>query len=353
MPATVRPGPSPAAPAARRLLLRVLALTVAELALQMPPIFLVALPLSFGDAAALAGEIGANALLLGLGLAVVLELHERRAAWGGPALRVATLWTAACAVVLLSVMLIDGSTAIRLGLSSSQRSLQLHSLWNNAVFTIVALVYLTRKRSSIEAEQRCHQHEMQWRLARRRIDGAAARAAQARLDPQVLFDCLGEAQAAYRLDGARADRLLDRLTDYLRLTLSGTREGIDSLAQAVEVALASMALAAPEGGAQVTVALSPEAALQPFPPGLLGPLLSDWTAGLATGKAGGALSLTARRHERLLRIEIEGDSPPPASALADCRARLSEAHGEPAHLVVDQPGAGRRCLVTMEIADDH
>ncbi len=352
MAATTPSAPLAAAPAGRRLLLRVLGLTVAELALEMPPIFLVALPLSPGDSTALAAEIGANAVLLSLGLAVVLEIHERSGALDGPALRAAMLISAACAVVLLSVALVDGGTAMRLGLSSSQRSLQLHSLWNNAVFTIVALFYLTRRRSSADAEHRCRQHEMQWRLARRRIGGAAARAAQARLDPQVLFDCLGHAQAAYRVDPDRADQLLDRLTDFLRLTLSGTRDGTDTLAHAVEVALASMSLAAPGAPAAMRVTLAPEAARQPFPPGLLAPLLRDWAKALPAEPAGGGLSLSAGRHERSLRIVIEAMAAPPAGTLADCRTQLAEMHGARASVVVDEGLPGRPCVLTMELDDD-
>jgi len=204
----------------RRVVWRALGIASAGVAAQLPAVLLIAWPLAPRDVLSLVSEIRGNAAIVGLGVALMLELYEQRSTRWPPRLVRLTVLAGALAVAALAAAAAQASTAVRLELAATPLALRLHLLWINAFLATLSVMYLAQRRESIEAEARRLQHERQWAIARRRLEVSATRASQARLDPRVLFESLREAQALYVTAPARADAVLEQLTTYLRAALA-------------------------------------------------------------------------------------------------------------------------------------
>ena len=239
--------------------------------------------------------------------------------------------------------------AVRLGFIESAAALHLHDFWVGLFDAVISVTYLTQRRESLTAEARTHQHELQLQLARRRLNDSSARAAQARLDPAILFRCLGDAGALYGADTAGGDLLLDRLTTYLRTALAASTKSVNSLEQ--ELALASALMALKSRSAALTSSLSPAASASRVPPGVLVQLLNAWGASLPTASANSsAFKLVASREGEVLRLHIDGPSAPLAEAITQCRIQLA-AMLAARSFTVDQPAPGS-VVITLESIDE-
>jgi hypothetical protein len=206
----------------RRVVWRTLGIAAAGVAAQLPAILLIAWPLRPFDAGGLVVEITGNAAMVGLGVALVLEVYEQCPKQWSPQLVRLALLAGALVVAALAAAAAHASIAVRLELAATPLALRLHLLWINVFLTTLSVMYLTQRRESIEAESRRLQHERQWAIARQRLEISAARASQARLDPRILFESLREAQALYLTAPAKADVLLEQLTTYLRAALANS-----------------------------------------------------------------------------------------------------------------------------------
>lgn len=138
----------------------------------------------------------------------------------------------------------------------------------------------------------------------RRIAEAERQAAEARLklletqiEPHMLFNTLANLRVLITLDPPRAQDMLDRLIDYLRATLSGSRNSSHALSAEFSRLADYLALMQVRMGARLQVQFDlPEALADlPVPPLLLQPLVENAIQhGLEPHKAGGTLWLSAR-----------------------------------------------------------
>ena len=294
----------------RRVTLRIVGIGAAEFFAVAPGVALVAIPTTATrDVLLLAFNMVCSALMMAAGITLALEMHEQRARKGRPL----PLWvTMSLAVVAIAVVATVAPTeaAVRTGFIESPAALHLHDFWIGLFDAVISVTYLTQRRESLAAEARTQQHELQLQLARRRLNDSSARAAQARLDPTILFRCLGDANALYAADRDAGDVLLDRLTTYLRAALAASTRSADSLEQ--ELTMASALMALEPRSVALTSSMSPAAASSRVPPGALVELLASWGASLAPASAGAsAFKLVASREDKVLRLQIDGPSAPP------------------------------------------
>ncbi len=310
----------------RRLLLRIAGIAGADLVSQGVRILVVAWPFAPSAGGLLLVEIARNSLPLAAGVALALDLFEDCARAWRPALRWLALGVAIAIVVATTSAVVSAETAIRLGLSESGRTLALHTVWNNLVVSLLAVAYLTRRRESSEAERRRGVQASRLEHARLRLAGVSAQAAQSRLDPQMLFDCLSRARCTYPANLDRGDALLARLTTYLRLTLSIGSSEASMLGREAALAASRFDVERRESDSPFVIDIDPLLASYPFPPDLLALLIQRWMASAPIDRPR-ALHLAARTDGGALCVSLRGSCPPPRDAVAQSRQEIARAAG--------------------------
>lgn len=217
------------------------------------------------------------------------------------------------------------------------------------------------------------------------IAAAARDASEARLklletqlEPHMLFNTLANLRVLIATDPERAVAMLDRLNDYLRATLGGSRSTLHPLSQEFDRLADYLALMAVRMGPRLrcTLDLPPELREVPVPPLLLQPLVENAIRhGLEPQVEGGEIRVLARREADDLVIDVidtgaglaatpdgglaEGAGSPPSDTdatskggfgLTQVRERLRTLHGERGTLTLSSPrGGGTRATVTLPL----
>jgi signal transduction histidine kinase len=171
---------------------------------------------------------------------------------------------------------------------------------------------------------------------------SARRLAAAQIEPHFLFNTLASLQHWVATGDARAPKLLEALTGYLRATLPLFRRPTLPLADellAVRHYLALMQLRLGDR-LRFEIDVSDELGAEPLPPGLLLTLVENALQhGIEPQLAGGAIVLSARREAGRVVLEVRDSGPGPGSApaaagggtgLANLRERLALAHPQAA-----------------------
>ena len=346
----------------------------AALAAQLPPMLLVGWPLVRTDLIPLVGNLLVDYGRVALVVALTLHAVERTAGWRRRwrhALLVAGL-TAAVTTQLIPGTgreFTDGpqfeERLGRAGINYDERALRLYQIWFSAILAAVSAIYLMQLDDSIEAEQRRRSLTAQWHQARRRVRIMHDAAGAARLDPQVLFDCLGVARSEYLSDAARGDALLDRLIDFLRGTLSGTRTGHHTLDLEMAMATRFAAVVAGSAGVQFVDAVPSGLRHLEVCPGVLLSLVQQWLAACAAAAGSTVAATTASRQlqvsasvegkaPRLLCLCLSGPSVATDGMLAESRKRLADLYGHHASVQVAAVGAvAPRHSIHLELPLDH
>jgi two-component system, LytTR family, sensor kinase len=180
---------------------------------------------------------------------------------------------------------------------------------------------------------------------------ARLRALRLQLNPHFLFNTLN-AVSTLVAEGrsAEANRMLARLSDFLRSTLERTEtdeiplaEEIDFIGQYLEIEEARLG-----GRLRVEIGVEPGTEIALVPPLILQPLVENAVRhAIQPREGGGAIEVTARRRDRHLVLGVVDDGPgiEAASAegqgvgLTNTRQRLAELYGERAELLL---GSGPR-----------
>lgn len=157
---------------------------------------------------------------------------------------------------------------------------------------------------------------------------------QARIRPHFLFNTLNSAIALVRAEPARAERLLEDLSDLFRQALAEPGEAV-ALAQEIDLAQKYLAIEQVRFGQRLRVqwSLDPAAMHARVPPLLLQPLLENAVRhGVEPSEQGADIQvLTQRRGSRVV-IKVfnsssgAGGEPGNGLALANVRARLDLLH---------------------------
>jgi signal transduction histidine kinase len=189
---------------------------------------------------------------------------------------------------------------------------------------------------------------------------------KAELDPHFVFNALHTISALVHRDPAAADRMISRLSDFLRLSLKSTgalevslRQELAHLRSYMEVQMVRF-----RGRLTLAVDVPPELLCCQVPNLLLQPLIENVVKhAVAVGLEPVHAAVRARRRGELLEIEIADDGPglPPAGpqarregiGLANTRARLRKLYGDAHRLTLeDRPEGGARLVVELPYREE-
>jgi Histidine kinase len=246
-----------------------------------------------------------------------------------------TVWLlVACATAVVVTLSTAGRADLLAGQGVVQSSLTMHLHAAVFSFTMVLLflAHLRRSHSRAAATARLVAAQAAQREARADIARARLAAVQARIDPQLLFGMLEAVRAAYRVDAARAERLLDELIAFLRAALPALRAGSSSVAHeaALAQACARLHALAGAGDASLSVEVSAEAMHARFPPGVLLPLLDD-----ALRARAGVCRLSSSRQADSCCVMLALPQAPSQVALSRVKSLLADLYGASARLTLD------------------
>jgi signal transduction histidine kinase len=198
-------------------------------------------------------------------------------------------------------------------------------------------------------------------LERQAID-AQLRTLQAQIEPHFLFNTLANVVSLIESQPASARRMLERLIDLLRASLSASRARTATLAQEFELCQAYLDILAIRMGARLRceLVLPHELRALPLPPMLLQPLVENAIQhGLEPKVEGGCIRLAAQQAGDQLEITVQDDGIGFAAmtraggvGLSNLRERLAACFGPRARLVIEdaRPGTRVRLLLPLPAA---
>jgi signal transduction histidine kinase len=179
---------------------------------------------------------------------------------------------------------------------------------------------------------------------------------QAQLEPHMLFNTLANLRALISADPERATAMLDRLVDFLRATLSASRQTMHPLSAEFARLQDYLELMAVRMGPRLRYTLDLPAALAdlPVPSLLLQPLVENAIRhGLEPQLAGGTIQVSARRSGQQVLLEVvdSGVGLPPAGTpasgtgfgLALAREQLAAAYGPQSAIELIATSEGTTC----------
>ncbi|WP_418320340.1 sensor histidine kinase [Piscinibacter sakaiensis] len=197
--------------------------------------------------------------------------------------------------------------------------------------------------------------------AEKRAVEAQLRLLQAQMEPHFLFNTLAGVLTLIEAEPARARRLLESFTDYLRATLANLRTERSTVEREIELAAAYLQLMQlrMEDRLQFSIGVDEEARREPIPPLLLQPLVENAIQhGLEAKIDGGRVEVEARLagNDLLLVVSDNGLGPDaPARhrpggngvALDNMRQRLHGLHGNAATLTIASLQPGTRATLRL------
>ncbi len=186
---------------------------------------------------------------------------------------------------------------------------------------------------------------------------ASLLALQAQIEPHFLFNTLGALRSLIRRDAPGAAELLDRMTDFLRAVLPGTRQTRTTLAREADIVEAYLAIMASRLGARLRyrIELDPASVGANVPPLLLQPLVENAIKhGIEPSESGGEVQVRSRIDGGALVLEvrntgeafgIQAGSPRPMDGrprvgIENIHARLRALCGSAASLAVGSAADG-------------
>ena len=191
--------------------------------------------------------------------------------------------------------------------------------------------------------------------ARRHANEARLKLLETQLEPHMLFNTLANLRVLIGLDPVRAVDMLDRLNEYLRATLGGSRAVLHPLDAEFSRLHDYLALMAVRMGPRLayTLDLPEDLRSQSVPPLLLQPLVENSIKhGLEPRVEGGTIRVSAARAGMMVQIDVSDTgadrlgAPPVAQAgnsgfgLAQVRERLASTYGPRASLRIETMAAG-------------
>ena len=209
-------------------------------------------------------------------------------------------------------------------------------------------------------ERLAHQRQAT-EVALRQAAQARLRLLESQLDPHMLFNTLSNLRALIASDPQRAQFMLDRMTDYLRATLSASLASSQSLQTEFARLRDYLELIAIRMGPRLQFALDlPDALADVAVPALLlQPLVENSVQhGLEPAVAGGRISVRAQQQGTQLLLLVEdsgaglgtGSGTGTGFGLQQVRERLQATYGQAASLHISPlPGGGTRACVTLPL----
>jgi sensor histidine kinase YesM len=193
-------------------------------------------------------------------------------------------------------------------------------------------------------------------LQRQALD-AQLRALQAQVEPHFLFNTLANVTSLIDAQPAAARRMLERLIELLRGSLSASRAHHATLGQEAELVRAYLEILAIRMGARLRYEIAIDESLHalPLPPMLLQPLVENAIRhGLEPKIDGGRVRVTATARDGVVEIVVEDDgvgfgatTRGGGTGLANLRARLEARFGAQARLAIEDARPGTRVRLSL------
>jgi LytS/YehU family sensor histidine kinase len=192
--------------------------------------------------------------------------------------------------------------------------------------------------------------------ARAEASDAQLAALQAQVNPHFLFNALNTIAALVRTDPRAAERTTENLALILRRTLDRTRRTDCTVDDEIDYLRAWLAVERERYGERLRVDFDIDAAAAELriPTMTLQPLVENSLKhGIAGKLEGGLVSVTVRRDNGRLRMEVADDGagfprdPGGGTGLANLRRRLETLYGPAAELRIEHPAAGARVVVEL------
>jgi hypothetical protein len=187
---------------------------------------------------------------------------------------------AAFFLVALAGLVIDALTegpvigGVARGRLLSNEDFLVRTWWVDSVAGLLFAAYCQTRDREIATIRAARKAELERADAQRDILASRLQVLQARVEPELLFDALGDVRNAYLRDPDAAGALLDDLIAYLRAALPQMRGGTSTLLREATLAEAYLKVvpAGRSGALVVDVRIAEDTGATPFPPMVLLPL---------------------------------------------------------------------------------
>ncbi len=229
------------------------------------------------------------------------------------------------------------------------------------VFGTAITYYFYARERLAEGERRAQAEAARQAQYEQRLAETELRLLQAQIEPHFLFNTLANVQALIGSEPARAEAMLQSLTQLLRSALRRSRASGGSLGDELALVEAYLAVHAVRMGARLTYGIDCEPGLEatPLPPLLIQPLVENAIRhGLEPKPRGGRIEVRASRAGGALVVEVadtgrglDPDTSAPAGlGLRNVRQRLEALHGSAGRidLLPNQP-AGLRARLRLPL----
>lgn len=285
---------------------------------------------SLGDVLALAGWFVLFGIVL-WGLLLVTGFAIYRAGVMRRHPRAAMLLGACVAAAIANFANGRESILVEQGVVESSGAMHAYAFAFVLIMALLYFAHLNRSRAAEHAAARLATAQDAQDETRRRLAQSRLQAMQARIDPQLLFDMLDAVRQAYEMNPARAERLLDELSSFLRAALPRLRTSSSSVLQETQLARAYARLRTLAGATDVDVRLdiADDVAHALFPPGVLLPLIDQ-----ALRANAGSCALVAQRSVDACTVMLTLPTQPLDTVVARVRSLLSVLYGAAAQLSV-------------------
>jgi hypothetical protein len=248
------------------------------------------------------------------------------------AMLLAAVVSAACAAFVFP----DEPEAVRVGASASVEVWFWYMLWAITILNLFALVVIDGLHEHRQAAIQLAIAQDRGRVVREQLASARLLAIQARVDPQLLFDMLAAVKRFYEKDVARAERLLDDLSAFLRSALPRLRSARSTLQVEFDLARSYVRLLRDAGAASIELQMDLPTALASagFPAGVLLPLLAGPSAEPRR------ITLHAAARGDVLCVRVSDSSAALAQTLEQLRGSMSSLYGDGFNLQHRPQGTG-------------
>lgn len=194
----------------------------------------------------------------------------------------------------------------------------------------------------------------------RRIAESNLKLLQAQIEPHFLFNTLSNIISLVRVEPQKAERMLQDLTDYLRVSLQRTRTGQVTLGEELALLRAYLGIQQVRMGERLrfTIDVPEELSALRLPPLIIQPLAENAVRhGLEPQAEGGDISVKASRTGDRIDIEISDNGPGiaenavPGIGIANVRERLGALYAERAQFTL-QPNRPHGLTIRLAIPID-
>lgn len=238
------------------------------------------------------------------------------------------------------------------------------SLAVGMMFAVIGAVVFLLAHRIRQLDEEVRQRRLDEEAQARRETEARLKLLQAQIEPHFLFNTLATVGSLVDADPPRARRLLDRLNDWLRLTLVRVRDEDARLDDELALLESWLGILGERFGPRLRWHIQADAQARrlPFPPLLLQPLVENAVKhGIEPKLGGGSLEVWARVSEGRLRLQVNDDgvglasgatgAGPGGNGLENVRARLATLYGDQAWLeLAPRDGGGTRAVLELPCA---